>query len=241
MDREPPRADRPPGTRAFDLEVERTPPGTVRAAWDLPADDPGGAVVLLAHGAGLPHDAPFMAGVGARLAARGLPTLRFDYPYATRMAREGRRLPPNRMPELEDTHRRAAAALRGRFGARPVILAGKSMGGRVASHLAAAGEPCAGCAFLGYPLHPPRKPEHPRVEHFPALAVPCLFLQGTRDALAPLGALREHLPSIPGPVTLHVVEEADHGFAVPKRAGRSADEVLDELADALAAFARGLG
>ena len=223
----------------IEIEVERDPPGSVRAAWDLPAADAGGACVLLAHGAGLPHDAAFMVGTGERLAARGLPTLRFDYPYMTRAAREGRRLPPNRMPELEDTHRRALAVVRERFPGRPVLLVGKSMGGRVSSHLAADGEAVLGCAFLGYPLHPPKKPEKLRVEHFPRLEVPCLFLQGTRDALAPLETLRAEVERIPGRVELHVIDGADHGFDLPKRLGRSPHEVLDELADAVADFANG--
>ncbi|MEO0649964.1 MAG: alpha/beta family hydrolase [Planctomycetota bacterium] len=225
----------------FEIDVAQDPPGTVRAAWDLPARDAGGCVVVLAHGAGLPHDAAFMVGIGERLAAQGLPTLRFDYPYATRMAREGRRFPPNPMPKLEAAHRRAVEVARERFAGRPLLLAGKSMGGRVSSHLAAGGEEAAGCVLLGYPLHPPKKPENLRVEHFGGLKLPCLFLQGTRDALAPLETLEAHLGAIPGPVTMHVIEGADHGFAVPKKLGRSEHEVLDELAAAIATFAAGRG
>jgi predicted alpha/beta-hydrolase family hydrolase len=221
----------------LELAVERDPPGTVRAAWDLPGRDGGRAVALLAHGAGLPHDAPFMAAVAEGLARRGVPTLRFDYPYATRMAREGRRLPPNRASELEDTHRRAAAAARERFPDRPLLLVGKSMGGRIASHLAAAGEPCAGLAFLGYPLHPPKKPDRLRAEHFPKLRVPCLFLQGTRDALAPLETLRPELERIPGPVTLEVYEGADHGFDRPVKLGGGWPSLVDSLAERVARFA----
>ncbi|QDU66402.1 alpha/beta family hydrolase [Engelhardtia mirabilis] len=215
------------------IRVEQDPPGEVRAALDV-EDDAGGPVVLLAHGAGLPHDAPFMERVAVGLASRGLPTLRFDYPYATRMHREGRRFPPNPMAKLLVAHGQVLAFLRERFPDRAVVLAGKSMGGRASSLLAAAGEECLGCAFLGYPLHPPRKPDKLRVDHFGELAVPCLFLQGDRDPLAGLELLREHLPSIPGPVTLEVIEGGDHSFELPKRMGRTPEAVQDELAERIA-------
>lgn len=218
------------------IAVDVDPPGTVRAALDVGADA-GGAVVLLAHGAGLPHDAPFMERVALGLAARGLPTLRFDYPYATRMAREGRRLPPNRAPALLDAHRAALAELRRRFPGRAVVLAGKSLGGRMASLLAADGVECAGCAFLGYPLHPARKPERLRVDHFGELTVPCLFLQGDRDPLAGLELLRAYLPRIPGAVTLEVIAGGDHSFELPRRAARAPADVQDELAGTIASWA----
>lgn len=219
----------------FSFEVEPDPPGDVRAALDVERDD-GGAVVLLAHGAGLPHDAPFMERVALGLAARGLPTLRFDYPYATRMHREGRRLPPNPMPRILDAHRRAIDVIRTRFPGRPVVLAGKSMGGRASSLLAAEGVECAGCAFLGYPLHPARKPDKLRVDHFGELRVPCLFLQGDRDPLAELPLLRDHLPAIPGEVTLEIIAGGDHSFELPKRLGREPAEVQDALAQQIAAW-----
>lgn len=226
---------------AFEIEVERDPPGNVRAVWTWPDPELEGApAVLLAHGAGLPHDAPFMVAIAEGLGRRGLPVLRFDYPYASRMAREGRRFPPNRMPELEDTHRRALAELNRRLPERPVLLAGKSMGGRVSSLIAAAGAEAVGCAFLGYPLHPPKKPQNLRVDHFPDLRLPCLFLQGTRDALAPLASLRPHLETIPARVELHVVEGADHGYELPKRMGRAPEDVLDELSGTIASFASSL-
>lgn len=222
------------------VPVPDEPIEAVEALLDLPDADPGGPVVLLAHGAGAPMESEFLEEVARGLVAEGLPVLRFRYAYTERAAREGRRLPPDRMPRLEAVHRAALAVLRERFPERPVILAGKSMGGRVSTHLAAAGEPCAGVALLGYPLHPAGKPERLRVEHFPEVTAPCLFLQGTRDALCDLERLDEHLPELGGPWTLHLVEGGDHSFAVPKRSGRTPAEVRSELAARIAGWARGL-
>ena len=110
------------------------------------------------------------------------------------------------------------------------------MGGRMSSLLAAEGEAFDGLCFLGYPLHPPGKPEKLRTEHFPELKLPMLFLQGTRDALCDLELLRPALEGLGQSPTLHVVEEGDHSFAVLKRSGRTPEEVLDELAAAVAAW-----
>lgn len=178
-------------------------------------------------------DAELLAHVAGALAERGLPVLRFNYAYTERMAREGRRRPPDRRPVLEAVHRAALAALRARYPERRIVLAGKSMGGRIASYLSAGGADDSALLFLGYPLHPPKKPEKLRSEHFGALAVPALFLQGTRDALCDLGLLRRELERFGGIATLRVVEGADHDFRVLKRSGRTRAEVLVELVEAI--------
>jgi len=222
------------------LPIEDCPVEAVAARLDLPGEDPGGPVVLLAHGAGAPMESDFLEEVALGLAATGLPVLRFRYAYTERAAREERRLPPDRMPRLEAVHGVALAALRARFPGRPVLLAGKSMGGRVATHLVASGEACLGVVLLGYPLHPAGKPERLRVEHFPDIEAPCLFLQGTRDALCDLELLNEHLPSLGGAWALHTIEGGNHSFEVPRRSGRSDAEVRAELVATIASWAEGL-
>ena len=212
-----------------EIPVDLDPPGPIRGWLDLPTQDSGRAVILLAHGAGVGMHSPFMAELAEGLCAAGFPVLRFHYAYAQRMLDEGRRRPPDRRPLLETVHRQAAATLRARFPGRRLLLAGKSMGGRMSSYLVAAGEPADGLVFFGYPLHPPKRPERLRSEHFDRLEVPALFLQGTRDALCDLDLLRNALTRYAGTAHLHVVEGADHGFAVLKRSGRTADEVRSEL------------
>ncbi len=189
------------------------------------------ALVLLAHGAGQPMDSEFMDAAAGALVERGLSCLRFDYAYSTRARRERKRRPPERAPALLAAQRVALEFARTRAGGLPLWCAGKSMGGRMSTMLAAEGVAMAGLVLYGYPLHPAKKPEKLRVEHWPKIRVPALFLAGTRDALSDLALLREHLPSLGGPVELHVVEGGDHSFKLPKRLGREPAEVHAELAD----------
>jgi predicted alpha/beta-hydrolase family hydrolase len=170
-------------------------------------------------------DSPWMADCARGLVAHGYPVLRFNYPYRQRSMRERRELPPDRAPVLEEAHALALAALAERVGGRRLILAGKSLGGRIATHLAAKGERCHGLVLYGYPLHPPGRPEKLRHEHFPAIAQPALFLQGTRDEFAGLELLRPALARFGGKATLEVIEGADHGFAVGKKSARTTEAV----------------
>ena len=201
---------------------------------EVPARTARGSAILLAHGAGAGMESGFMAEAAAGLAARGFPVLRFNYVYTERMAREGKRKPPDRAPVLEDTHARALTALRERFPDVRTLLAGKSMGGRIGSHLAAKDHPCAGLVFFGYPLHPPGKPEKLRSEHFAAIPQPALFLQGSRDAFGRPDELRTALRTYGGTATISEVDDADHGFHVRKSSGRTDAEVLDDLLDRVA-------
>lgn len=212
----------------------------VSARLDAPPQAGGGAggeggrsVLLLAHGAGAPLTSPFLATVAEGLAARGLAVVRFNYAYAERGAREGKRRPPDRKPALLAVHASALEWTRERFPERRLLLAGKSMGGRMGSYLAAEGCEAAGLVFFGYPLHPPGRLDQPRSEHFGAIAQPALFLQGTRDALCDLELLRPALQTFGGKVTLHEIAEADHDFGLPKSAGRPRQEVLAELVETL--------
>jgi predicted alpha/beta-hydrolase family hydrolase len=142
---------------------------------------------------------------------------------------------------LEATVRSAVARAMEVAGDLPFVAGGKSMGGRITSQ-AAAQSPLPnvrGLAFLGFPLHPAGRPATARGDHLASVNVPMLFLQGTRDALADLDLLKEVLRPI-RPATLHVVQGADHSFRVPKRSGRTDDQVLDELADQLRKWAAAL-
>ena len=222
---------------AFMLTVPHQGVRQVSAVWDLP-EGPPRATFVLAHGSGAPMSSEFLEDIAPRLArAAGLAVMRFNYAYAELMVRTGGRRPPERRPALEVVHRAALDAARARYPDLPLIGGGKSLGGRISTLLAAEGAALDGLILLGYPLHPPGKPERQRVEHFPDVTVPTLFLQGTRDALADLELLRPALERFAGDQTLHVVEGGDHSFSVLKRSGRTTQDVFDELAAAVAAWA----
>ena len=209
----------------------------VSASWDLPEGTPRAAFVM-AHGSGAPMTSTFMEEVAVRIAAAArFAVLRFNYAYAEIMSRTGGRRPPERRPALEAVHKAALGAARERFPDLPLIGGGKSLGGRISTLLAADGAELDGLVLLGYPLHPPGKPERQRVEHFPEVTVPTLFLQGTRDALADLDLLRPALERFAGAETLHVVEAGDHSFSVLKRSGRTPEDVLEEIASAVSGWA----
>ena len=176
-----------------------------------------GPGVLFAHGAGAPQRHPFMVGMRRRLAAAGVTVMTFDYPYTA----EGRRA-PDRMPRLLQSHRAALARLL--EYAPEAILAGKSMGGRMASHLAAERpDGVVGLVVYGYPLVSPSTGEERDTGHFADIAAPALLLSGDRDRLAPVPALRRLARRRPS-VTLEIVEGADHSFR--------RERFLDDLAAA---------
>jgi len=196
------------------------------------------ALYVLAHGAGAGMRHAFMETMAARLAARGVATLRYQFPYVENGAR---RIDPE--PLLLDTVRAAVAMGREAAGGVTLIAGGKSMGGRMSSRAAAASplEGVAGLAFLGFPLHPAGQPGISRAEHLAKVSVPLLFLQGTRDTLAELPLLRPVVDKLGARATLHIVEHADHMFHVLKKSGRTDEQVLDELADTVAAWSGKLG
>ncbi len=201
-----------------------------------PHEDAGGSVVVLAPGAGTDLTSSVLRVVGRRVASRGHPVVVFNFPYA-----EAGRRRPDPPSRLERAYADVLEALAARFGSRPMIIGGRSMGGRIASRLAAH-DPgrCRGLALLSYPLHPQRRvrdtepvPAHTlRTEHWPRLSVPTLFVQGDRDRLCDLDVLaREQTAHLrPGLVTTHAVAGADHGFAVRKRDPRTVSDVLAEVA-----------
>jgi hypothetical protein len=196
--------------------------------------------VLLAPGAGADRNAPALVVVADALEAVGIPSLRFDFPY-----RAAGRKAPDRPPILEAMIREAAAELARRTDLEPgrLVLGGRSMGGRIASMAVAADEPlpALGLLLLGYPLHAMGKPERRRDDHFARIHCPVLFVSGTRDSLAPKPALTRSTKKVRGPVTLHWLETADHGFRPLKRSGRTIDELLADVAETSVTWVAGLG
>ncbi len=177
--------------------------------------------VLLAHGAGAGQDSPFIVHIREGLAAAGYAVLTFNYPYAE----EGRRR-PDPQPRLLECHRAAAARLRSYVPA--IVFAGKSMGGRIGSHVVADGAPASGLLFYGYPLVAPGSGMPRSVEHLHTIRVPMLFLAGTRDRLCPLDLLEDVLSGLPA-AEAAIIEDGDHSFRIPARAGVTGEEVLDGL------------
>lgn len=208
--------------RRFELSDGRSVSGVLAVP-----DAAAVATVVLAHGAGSDMTNPLLVAFADALTARGCATLRFNFSYKEQGGRA-----PDRAPVLEACYRDVLAQLRAdREPAAPrLVIGGKSMGGRMASHLAAAGEAVDGLLFLGYPLHPAGKPEQLRSAHLPRIAAPMLFLAGTRDTLCRLDLLRGALAGLHH-ATLHVVDDGDHSFAVRVRSGRTAEAVLGELVD----------
>ncbi|MGH9350028.1 MAG: alpha/beta fold hydrolase [Vicinamibacterales bacterium] len=194
------------------------------------------AVLVLAHGAGAGERHPFMVGMGRGLAARGIDVVTFDFPYM----RQKRRV-PDKAPVLEAAFREAVAeALAGDapdHRSPQLFIGGKSMGGRMATHLAAQGlEGLRGVVVLGYPLHPPGRPDRPRVTHLPGIRVPMLVVQGERDPFGTPDELRPVVDALPARVALHVVAGGDHSLNVRKSSGPSQDAVRATVLDTIAAW-----
>jgi hypothetical protein len=190
----------------------------------------GETIVALGHGAGGDRKTPLLRRLADALASarpeRGV--LLYNFPYT-----DARRRAPDPPDVLEMTARAVGDHARESLGARRVVLGGKSMGGRIASQAVAKGAAADGLLFLGYPLHPPGRPETLRDRHLPAVRVPMLFVQGTRDSFARWDLLEAVLARLDRTATLHRVEEGDHSFRVPRRTGRTAAEVEAEIVEAV--------
>lgn len=214
-----------------ELRFEVPKAGQVSALWLRP--ERARAALVLSHGAGAGMRHTFMVSVAERLAARGIATLRYQFPY---MERGTRRPDP---PSLAVACVRAATLLTQKEAdALPLFAGGKSFGGRMTS-TAAAQNPLPGVrglVFLGFPLHASGRPGSERATHLRDVNLPMLFLQGTRDTLADLALVRPLCESLGARAQLHVVDGGDHSFNVLKSSGRSDDAVQDELADATAAW-----
>jgi predicted alpha/beta-hydrolase family hydrolase len=209
------------------LRVRVPGDGAVSALWLRPVD--ARALLLFGHGAGAGMRHAFMEAAAITLADHGVATLRYQFPYM-----ESGGGPPDRAPRLVATVRAACETAGGLAAEHGLTLlaGGKSMGGRMTSTAAAEATlpGVRGLVFFGFPLHAAGRPGTKRADHLESVGLPMLFLQGTRDRLADLDLLRPVLASIEPAPTLHVVADADHGFHVPKRTGRTDEDVIEELA-----------
>ncbi len=191
--------------------------------------DGEGPTVLLAHGAGVDQDHRLQVAVRDGIAARGIRVVTFNYPYKE----EGKGRPdhPN---VLLACHRAVADVVRATIDER-LVLAGRSMGGRIGSMVAADGYPAVGAAALAYPLHPIGRTDRLRVAHLPAIEVPVLMVIGDRDPMCTMDLYDEHVRPLPN-VTTVVVVDGDHSFRVRKKVGRTKEEAHAEVLDAVEAF-----
>lgn len=183
--------------------------------------------VLLAHGAGTDQLHPSMVAIREGLARSDLTVLTFNYPYTER---GGKR--PDRQEKLLAVHRAAAEVLRPTVD--DLFLAGRSMGGRMGTYLAAEGFPVTGLVLYAYPLHPPGKPEKLRVEQFADITVPMLFFQGTKDSLSRMDLFEAHIAVLPN-ATVEILEGAGHGF---RGGGWSLESIVDRYVEGTAAWIR---
>ena len=189
------------------------------------------ATLVLAHGAGAGQQHPFVVATASGLAGRGFNVVTFDFPYM-----RARRNVPDKAPVLEDAFRTVIHAARAWSGAAPMFIGGKSMGGRIATHLGAQGlDGLNGIVALGYPLHPPGRPDKPRTEHLPSIRVPVLIVQGERDTFGTPDELRPVIATVKAEVTLHVVAGGDHSLAVR---GKKKDEAFADVLDTTANWLR---
>jgi uncharacterized protein len=198
---------------------------------EYPAGSSGAdALFVFAHGAGAGQRHPFMVAYASALADQGIHVVTFDFPYMA----QGRRA-PDRAALLEEAFRDAITRAREGRESLALFVGGKSMGGRMATHLAAGGTEAAGVMTLGYPLHPPGKPEQKRTAHFPGIRMPWLIVQGERDTFGTPAELTPEIEAVPGEVQLHVVAGADHSLAVR---GRKPEVVRAEVVAVMVDFIR---
>lgn len=194
--------------------------------------EPRLARLLIAHGAGAGQDSTFLQRLCDALANHGVQTLAIEFAYLQRMRAEGRRRPPPRIDHLVEEFT-AWCDLLSHPDLPPLWLGGKSLGGRVAS-LVAARDGARGLALCGYPFHPPGRPERLRLDHWPDLACPTLVVQGTRD---PFGT-REEVAGygLPPVARLHWLEDGDHDWKPRRASGFTQAALIDQGAAAIAAF-----
>jgi predicted alpha/beta-hydrolase family hydrolase len=188
-------------------------------------DRDAGWTFIYAPGAGANINDPFGVYACAELAAAGITSCRFQFPY-----QEAGKRSPDRPDVLEATWRAVIDDLRPSSGR--LVVGGRSMGGRIASQVVAQGVSVDALALFAYPLHAPGRSDQKRDEHLPAIGVPVLFCSGTNDAFASPDELHAAAGKTPNP-TVHLMEAADHGFNAPKSSGRTRDDIHQEAVDAL--------
>ena len=191
-------------------------------------------LLVLAHGAGGGMRNPFMDTIASGLAARGIDVLRFNFAFSERGKKS-----PDKAPVLEQTFRDVVEHVRAELSPTRLLAGGKSMGGRIGSQVVAQGMGVDGLVFLGYPLHPPGRPERLRADHLADIEVPMLFVEGTRDPFCPLETLEAVRKGLKARTTVAVIDDGDHSFRVRKTSDRSTPEAWAEVVDAVATWLAG--
>jgi len=195
-----------------------------------------GVTIVLGHGAGANQLSGFMREFALGLAARGIDSMTFNFLYT-----EQKRKLPDAKERLESCYRAVidAALKHAKLKKNRLVIGGKSMGGRIASQVAVAdGKNIAGLVLLGYPLHPPGRPDKMRDQHLKEIQAPMLFVQGSRDAFGTADEIRATIKKHRLPATLYVIEGGDHSFKVPKSAGVPQQEVYETVMDEVAAWSQ---
>jgi predicted alpha/beta-hydrolase family hydrolase len=221
------------------VRLELAPAEHVTATVYPAAGERAGISLILAHGAGANQASAFMVRFASALAARGIDTITFNFLYT-----EMRKRVPDRNDKLEACWRKMIEAHNeGIFGKQlarnTLAIGGKSMGGRIASQVAASPSiDVAGLVLLGYPLHPPGQPDKLRTRHLPAIRAPMLIVQGSRDTFGTPQELRQVLERLTAPTDLYVIEGGDHSFKVAKKAVPSQEQVYESVLDEIARWLR---
>ncbi len=187
------------------------------------------STLLLAHGAGAPMDCRWMETMAGGLGACGVRVVRFEFPYMQRSRELGRRCGPDRLPKLLDAYREEVIREQRVHDVANVFIGGKSLGGRVASLLIDSLENVRGCLCLGYPFHPPGKPQSLRTDHFVVMQSPCLILQGERDSFGRREEVQNY--SLASSVELTWLPSGDHSFTPTKASGLSEADNLEAAID----------
>jgi predicted alpha/beta-hydrolase family hydrolase len=204
---------------------------TTTAAYDPAPDGDHSAVFVCAHGAGGHMSDKGMVTTTRAIAARGIDIVRFNFLY-----KEKKSSRPDQMPVLKETTKAVVARVREELDPKKLIIGGRSMGGRAASMLAADGFDADGLLLLAYPLHPAGRPDQLRDAHLPAIRMPVLCINGTRDALCTPSLMETALEKVTAPWQMLWIEGADHSFHVLKSSGKTDGGVMSEIADAAQAW-----
>lgn len=225
-------------TEQLRLPVDDEPVADVAAVAHVPSRTTGPAF-FLTHGAGGDLEGDGLVALADAVAEQGHLVVRANLPY-----REAGRKSPPRATTAVTGYRRLFDTARAKLApSAPWVAGGKSFGGRVASLAVADGMEASGLLFYGYPLHPPGRPEKLRVDHWPSVMVPCLFLQGTRDSFCDLDLLDANLRKLPRRASVHVVDGGDHSLRIAKKASEDgrvhhATEVVGGLGDVVSTWAK---
>jgi predicted alpha/beta-hydrolase family hydrolase len=217
------------------MRIEAAPSQEVTALlYTAGKPDLAGVTVILGHGAGADQKSDFMTRFATGLAARGINVVTFNFLYME----QGRRV-PDANKALEACFRAVIKAVRHeKIGRGTLVIGGKSMGGRIASQIAAAGADVVGLVFLGYPLHPPGRVDRLRAKHLPDITVPMLFVQGSRDPFGTPDELRPIIKELKAAADLYVVEGGDHFFNVLKRRGVTQEDAYKAVLDRIELWLR---